>query len=198
MPTFGSLGPVAGAAHPVGPRSQDQPVQMLEAPARFHELDGQPIQELVMFRLGRPQAEVVHRADQRLAEMPCPDVVDRDARRQGVAAVDDPACQRQPPARADLAVRGVARSVAVGRFGAGELERARCVVRREWCFGGSGCRGALPVRGGETATRLDERRGGPRASLSLSGSPFCPELAASRPSRWRRARFEISRVRPGG
>ena len=75
---------------------------MLQAPARLHELDGQPVEQGVMFGPGGSQAEVGHRADQGLAEMARPDVVDRDAGRQGVAAVDDPAGQGEPPAGADL------------------------------------------------------------------------------------------------
>ena len=146
-------------------------MQMLEAPARFHELDGQPVQQRVVLGPGRPQAEVVHGADERLAEMPGPDVVDRDARRQGVPAVDDPAGQREAPAGADLCVRGVARRVAIGRLGAGKFERARRVLGRERRFRGCLGLGVLPFRGGEPAARLDERRGGLRAGV-LEGIAF--------------------------
>ena len=59
-------------------------MQVLEAPARFHEFDGQPVEQRMVSGRGRPQAEVVRRGDQRLAEVPRPDVIDGDAGRQRV------------------------------------------------------------------------------------------------------------------
>ena len=49
---------------------------------------------------GRSQAEVEHVVDQRRAEMPQPDVIDRHARRERILAVGDPFGESQPAAGA--------------------------------------------------------------------------------------------------
>ena len=134
---------------------------MLQAPARLHELDGQPVEQVGEFRAGGPQAEVGHGRDQRLAEMPGPDVVDRDAGRQGIAAVDDPSGQGEPAARADLRNKGRC-SARRGRSSWPGGTRAGAACTR-WSSGALARASALasaPSGRGQPARRLDERRGG--------------------------------------
>ena len=44
---------VGRRSHPIGPRSEDQSVQMLETPAGFHEFDGQPVEKIDELGRGR-------------------------------------------------------------------------------------------------------------------------------------------------
>ena len=93
MAAFGWSGRGRGL-HPVGPRRDDQPVQVLQAPAGLHELDGQPVEQFGMGRGLAVEAEVEDRLDQRRAEVPHPDVIDRDPGRQRVVRIGDPARAR--------------------------------------------------------------------------------------------------------
>ncbi len=164
-------------------------MQVLQAPARLHELDGQPVEKLDELGASGPESEVGHRADEGLAEMPGPDVVDRHAGRQGVAASDDPSGQGEPSARADLRVRGVARCVAVGRLGPGEFERTRRVV------GGRAASWRGP-RPGPVASPPRPAGPGPRPATSR---PSCGRPWTVRhPARQRRAEGRRESAAPGG
>ena len=74
-------------------------------------------------------------ATERLSKMSHPDMIDGDPCRQRIAAVDDPACQRKPAARADRRVWLVAGLVAKARLGSVIDERSRRVSGRRRRFG---------------------------------------------------------------
>src|SRR5947209_2936480 len=92
-------------AHPVRGTRDDPTVERLERPgyrssvARLHQLDGEPVEQVGMRWWGAVAAEVMRGGHQGSAEMPAPDVVDRDAGGQRIATVVDPAGQRRPPSR---------------------------------------------------------------------------------------------------
>ncbi len=72
---------------------------MLDVPTRPDELDGQPVQQ---FRVGRRRAlgaEVLHRADDAVAELLVPEAVDVDPGRQRVVLVEQPFGQAEAVAR---------------------------------------------------------------------------------------------------
>ena len=75
----------------VGRRVDDQPMQVLEAPAVVHELDGQPVEQLGMRRRLALRAEVLAGRDDAGAEVRLPDAVDQRSRRGRRPAVDQPA-----------------------------------------------------------------------------------------------------------
>jgi hypothetical protein len=54
----------------VGVREHDLAMQVLEAPAVLHEVDGQPVEQLGVGRPLASGAEIVGRADETLAEVP--------------------------------------------------------------------------------------------------------------------------------
>ena len=150
----------AGRLHLVRLARDDQTVQVLHAPARLHELDGQPVEKLVVHGPWRSQAEVERRCDERFSKMSHPDMVDGNSRRQRVPAVDDPARQCESPARADRRVRLVAGLVSKARLGTVIDERSRRVSGR-WRLSGRGL-GLEPLLLGldEPAARVDDFRGG--------------------------------------
>ena len=65
-------------------------MDVLHAPVVLDQFDGEPVEQLGMRRRSSLAAEVEHRRYQRLAEVPRPDVIDRDARRQRMARVGEP------------------------------------------------------------------------------------------------------------
>ena len=72
---------ICGARH-------NQTMDRLHVPAISHELSREPIQESRMGRLTAVAAEVIHRWHDSLAEMPRPQMIDGDTRRQGVFLID--------------------------------------------------------------------------------------------------------------
>ena len=107
--------------------------------------------------------------------MASPDVVDRDAGRQRVLAIDDPAGQREPAAGADLRIRGVAWHLPIGRLGPGEFECSRSVGRIQRLLVRGLSLIELFLRDGQTAAGLHQRRGGlGLGGLGCSLVPTCP------------------------
>ena len=81
---------------PIGRRSHDQAVKMLEAPAVVHEFDGQPVEQFRMRRRLALRAEVFGRRHQAGAEVRLPDAIDDRAGRGRRAAIDQPAGEVEP------------------------------------------------------------------------------------------------------
>ena len=71
-------------------------MELLHAPAAGDELGDQVIEQFEVIRANGSRAEVEHRIDQRLAEVPGPDVVDSDACGKRIGGTGDPASQRRP------------------------------------------------------------------------------------------------------
>ena len=74
------VSPLTPGAHAVRFGHHQESVQVFHAPTRLHKLHGQPVEQLVVDRPGSAQPEVEHRANQRRAEVPRPDVVYSDPR----------------------------------------------------------------------------------------------------------------------
>ncbi len=92
----GPLGIAAGTLL-VGRRQHDEPVHLLDGPARRDEARGQEIQQFGVRGPVASRAEVVGGADQSLAEVVLPDPVDHHPRRQGmVGRVNQSASCRRP------------------------------------------------------------------------------------------------------
>src|SRR5438132_827459 len=70
-------------------------MQMLEAPAAFHQLDGQPVEQLRMRRRFALRAQVFTGADDPGTEISLPDPVDNRSSRRRRLTVDHPAGERQ-------------------------------------------------------------------------------------------------------
>src|SRR5205807_10384099 len=79
-------------------REQDQPVQVFDRPAVFHESAGQVIEQFRMRRRLATQAEVARRPYYAGAEMMHPDPVYHHPRGQGIAAIADGLGKLQPAA----------------------------------------------------------------------------------------------------
>ncbi len=89
-------------------------MELLDAPAPLHELDGQPVEQLRMRRLLAHLAEVVERRDDAAAEVVVPHAVDDHARGERILGRPDPLGERQPPSRrAAIGTRNLGRVLAV-------------------------------------------------------------------------------------
>ena len=89
----------------------------------FHEIGGQPVEDILMERRGRAAAKVGQVRYEWLAEVTGPDMVHQHARGQRVFRVRYPARQRQTASRAGGWVRF--RAVGCGFVGAFERFQAR-------------------------------------------------------------------------
>jgi len=78
------------AARTEGAGRDHEPQQVLHRPAVVREVIGQEIQQFRMRGLLTRTAPVVRRPHQRLAEMPLPDPVDHDPRRERIVGTGDP------------------------------------------------------------------------------------------------------------
>ena len=79
-----------------GAAGEDQPLDPPHRVAPLDEIGGQPIEELRMARRRTEKAEVVGLGGEPLPEMPLPEPVGEDARREGIGRRRDPAGQGQP------------------------------------------------------------------------------------------------------
>ena len=73
-------------------------MQRLDRPAAVDEPPRQPVEQLRMGGSRAGSAEVARRVDETASEVPVPDPVGHDPRRQRVLGVGDPAGQLEPPA----------------------------------------------------------------------------------------------------
>src|SRR3569623_2708326 len=73
---------------------------MLDAPASFNELAGQPIKQLRMRRRFAHYAEVIFAADQSVAKMVLPDAIRHNSRRQGIVGRSEPISELPPSSAA--------------------------------------------------------------------------------------------------
>src|SRR5436190_21224558 len=81
---------------------------MLEAPAVFHELGREPIEQRWMRRGIALHAELARRADDAFTEMVMPQAIDDHARGEGIVGIGQEFCQRcATPAVLDLCWRGI-------------------------------------------------------------------------------------------
>ena len=75
----------------VGIAQHHEPVEVLERPAVFDQLDGQPVEQFGVGRGFAVGAEVVGRGDDSAAEVVLPEPVDDDAGRQRLVGPGEPA-----------------------------------------------------------------------------------------------------------
>ena len=71
-------------------------MQLLEAPAAIHELDGQPVEQFRMAGRVALSAEFLRRGDDPRAEIRLPDAVHGRPRGRRGLPIDEPARERQP------------------------------------------------------------------------------------------------------
>lgn len=74
----------------VGGGGGDEPDDVLEVPVGFHELDGEPVEELGVGGAGAHDAEILGGFDESAAEEIIPHAVDGDAGGEGVFLADQP------------------------------------------------------------------------------------------------------------
>ena len=78
---------------------------MFHVPAGFHELNGEPVQEVRMAGSRGLSPEVLESRDDSVAEQFSPPAVDRHAGREGVVPVDQPLSQCEPIRRVGPIIR---------------------------------------------------------------------------------------------
>ena len=88
---------------------------VLHAPAVIHELDGQPVEQLLIRWAVALASEIVRRGHDAAPEMSLPDAVHHHARGQRIVARRDPLRQRFPPARNEPRRRRLRRCPAPAR-----------------------------------------------------------------------------------
>ena len=89
----GEFRPGAGqrGIHAVGGRGDDEPVEVLEAPASVDEFAGQPVDQVGVFRRAAFASEIKQRRGQGRSEMSIPHLIHRHPCSQGISRVGDPA-----------------------------------------------------------------------------------------------------------
>ena len=77
----------------------DQPLNVLQIPARLNQLGGQPIEQFRMRRRLGLHAQIVGRLHQSDAEVMLPQSIDDNARRERILRAHEPSRQAQPISR---------------------------------------------------------------------------------------------------
>src|SRR5262249_55916858 len=75
-------------------------MHVLDTPAAFDELAGQPVEQFRVRRPSAPNAQIAWRCNDAAAEVMLPEAIHQDAGRQWVVLAGDPVRQRRPPAGA--------------------------------------------------------------------------------------------------
>ena len=107
-------------------------MQVLHAPIAPDQFDRQPIEQCVLHRLFRPPTKIGYRIDERLAEMPHPNVIDGDAGRKRIARIGNPTRQGSAAARTCRRVRAATLRIGLG----GTLQRLERHMQRRVSLAG--------------------------------------------------------------
>ena len=122
------------ASPAVGGAGDDEPVERLHTPAVLHKLDSEPVEQLRMGRSGSSPAEIEHARQERLVEVPHPNMVHGHPCRERIVPIGDPAGQRRTPPRARRRIgRGDPRVGAIGgahRRAPRGFHRSQCLLDR--------------------------------------------------------------------